>query len=700
MIKLSDNILSWCNNPEDEAVKQAINISKHPCLIGNVCLMPDTHAGYGMPIGGVVAFDNAVCPNMVGVDIGCTDGETEYLTLDGWKKIKDYNGEKILIYNRELNTSYFDMPLAYIKKPTKKFYHLKNQVVDQMLTGEHKVLLFSSHSKNPDYNVDAELDYWLNKNNTLRKGVNHLFRNYIPNYTTENNLDYTDDELRLIVAISADGRIRNNNIEFHFKKQRKIARLTKLCDALNIKINVHSRADDSFGCTINFSKALKDLTPLYRLNVHQLGVVYDEIQYWDGHLAKDGQLCYSTTIKNNADFIQFVLSTQGIRCNFSAYQGKENWNTCYQVYSTNNNQTAFPTPEQITTITGDDLTAYCFTTNTGFWIMRRDGKIVITGNCGMLAVKTSLTDVTKEQLLGILGGSREYKGGIKANIPVGFDHHKKKQDNELFKDKRWNSCTICSEEFESAQYQLGTLGGGNHFIEIQKGDDDHIWFMIHSGSRNLGYKVAKYYDEIAKELCTKWKHTDVVKNDLAFLPRGTKEFDDYLDEMDLCLDFAYQNRQQMAKVIKESFTNIIPDVEFLEEINIHHNYVELENHYSRNVFVHRKGATLARKNTIGIIPGSQGTASYIVKGLGNEASLCSCSHGAGRKMSRKKAQETLDLAKEQEILNSQGILHSMNCKSALDEAASAYKDIDIVMEEQKDLVQTLVKLRPLAVIKG
>ncbi len=320
--------------------------------------------------------------------------------------------------------------------------------------------------------------------------------------------------------------------------------------------------------------------------------------------------------------------------------------------------------------------------------------------CGMLAVKTSLTDITTEQLKSLLGGSKENKGGIRANIPVGFDHHKKDQEHQIFEDDRWETSIICKQEFNSAKRQLGTLGGGNHFIEIQKGDDGHIWFMIHSGSRNLGYKVANHYNNIAKNLCTQWKQDEVVKNDLAYLPRGTKEFDNYLMEMNLCLDFAYANRQKMSDIIKEEFERMFPSVEFLQEINIHHNYASCENHYNRNVWVHRKGATLARENTIGIIPGSQGTNSYIVQGLGNPKSLCSCSHGAGRKMSRKKAVENLDLAAEQAILDSKGILHSLRHKNSLDEAPSAYKDIDTVMEEQKDLVKILVKLEPLAVLKG
>ena len=320
--------------------------------------------------------------------------------------------------------------------------------------------------------------------------------------------------------------------------------------------------------------------------------------------------------------------------------------------------------------------------------------------CGMLAVKTSLTDITVDQLKAILGGSKENKGGIRARIPVGFNHHSKDQDHSLFNIPLWDETIICRKEKESARRQIGTLGGGNHFIEIQRGDDGHIWFMIHSGSRNLGYKVAKYYNEKAVEMCRFWKHDDIVRNELAVLPKGTIDFDNYLKEMDLCLEFAYANREMMAKVIKEEFIRVCGDVEFLGEINIHHNYVAIEHHYSRDVWVHRKGATLARESTAGIIPGSQGTSSYIVKGLGNEASLCSCSHGAGRKMSRKKAKETLDLETECKKLNDKGILHAIRHTSDLEEASSAYKDIDTVMEEQKDLVKILVKLEPLAVVKG
>ena len=313
--------------------------------------------------------------------------------------------------------------------------------------------------------------------------------------------------------------------------------------------------------------------------------------------------------------------------------------------------------------------------------------------CGMLAVKTNLKDISKDQVKKAIGKIRD-------RIPVGFNHHKEPQINDIFNNDLWNKTTVCKEQFQSAQYQLGTLGGGNHFIEIQKDEEDCIWFMIHSGSRNLGKRVADYYNKKAVELCTNWKQFDIVKHELAVLPIDTPEAKCYISEMNLCLEFAYANRMLMADSIIKSFKEIFPLFETKELINIHHNYATIEHHYNKDVWVHRKGATLARKGTIGIIPGSQGTCSYIVEGLGNESSLCSCSHGAGRKMSRMKAKQTLTVEEEAKRLNDLGIVHSIRNIDDLDEAPSAYKDIDVVMEDQKDLVKILVKLSPLGVLKG
>jgi len=338
--------------------------------------------------------------------------------------------------------------------------------------------------------------------------------------------------------------------------------------------------------------------------------------------------------------------------------------------------------------------------------------------CGMCAMRTSLTHISQEQIKAIFGGSKEYKGGIRGKVPVGFNHHTKYQNWELMPECAFvineaypngymevpanEIYPIVNQEFKSALKQLGTLGGGNHFIEIQRGSDGYIWVMIHSGSRNLGYKVAQHYNKLAQELCKKW-HSNIPsfkgEDGLAFLPVDTKEGQDYLREMNYCLKFAYANRRLMLERIKEAFLNVI-DCEFEPEINIHHNYASIENHFGVNVWVHRKGAISAKEGELGIISGSQGTASFIVKGKGNPESFKSCSHGAGRRMSRKKAREELSLEEEQKKLDEQGIIHAIRYQKNLDEASSAYKDIDVVMEEQKDLVEIVVKLTPLGVIKG
>lgn len=319
--------------------------------------------------------------------------------------------------------------------------------------------------------------------------------------------------------------------------------------------------------------------------------------------------------------------------------------------------------------------------------------------CGMLAVKTNLTEIPERSVL------EKIVGTIRSKVPLGQTWHREPVETEFFDQVHWYeeglaSAPICFDELDHARLQLGTLGGGNHFIEIQYGDDGHVWFMIHSGSRNLGKKVADFYIEKARELCKRWYYNDIVKNDLAFIPRGEELFEQYWAEMNLCLAFAEQNRAEIAYSVKCAIRKHIPEMVPFHGISIHHNYAAFEHHYGKDVIVHRKGATLAREGVLGIIPGSQGSFSYIVKGKGNEASLCSCSHGAGRKMSRMKAKQTLELSKVQEEMESKGIVHGISNVNDLDEAPGAYKDIDVVMEEQKDLVETLVKLRPLAVVKG
>jgi len=318
--------------------------------------------------------------------------------------------------------------------------------------------------------------------------------------------------------------------------------------------------------------------------------------------------------------------------------------------------------------------------------------------CGMCAIKTSLTELDTETLKKIMGE-------IRKAVPVGFNKHKEALSPGLMPSYKYDTdektCPIVYQEFKNALYSIGTLGGGNHFIEIQKGSDGHIWIMIHSGSRNFGLKIAEHYNKLAIELNKLWYSDSGVPAEweLAFLPLESEEGKSYIREMNYAVEFALANRKLMMDRIKVIFENET-NCQFDEMINIAHNYARLENHFGHNVMVHRKGATYADVNTIGIIPGSQGTHSYIVKGKGNIQSFKSCSHGAGRKMGRNVAMKTLNLEDEIKKLNDMGVIHAIRGVKELDEAPGAYKDIDVVMNNQEDLVEILVELTPLGVIKG
>jgi tRNA-splicing ligase RtcB len=314
--------------------------------------------------------------------------------------------------------------------------------------------------------------------------------------------------------------------------------------------------------------------------------------------------------------------------------------------------------------------------------------------CGMCAVKSSLRveEVNRKSLSKVVEL-------IKERVPVGMEHHAHLCDESLLpQGYDVEKLPYVKTQLTAARHQLGTLGGGNHFMEIQKSKEGDVWMMIHSGSRNVGKRVADHYGKIAKRLNAMW-YSSIVEG-LEFLPIETAEAKAYWNEMLWCVDFALCNRRAMMDAMCESLSSVFPHVEFEPMINIAHNYAAWENHFGRDVIVHRKGATRAYNGEIGIIPGSQGSKSYIVQGLGNPESFMSCSHGAGRVMGRREACNVLDLKKEIRRMNAKGIIHGISERRHLDEAPSAYKDIDTVMANQVDLVKPIVQLSPLAVIKG
>lgn len=317
--------------------------------------------------------------------------------------------------------------------------------------------------------------------------------------------------------------------------------------------------------------------------------------------------------------------------------------------------------------------------------------------CGMCAVKTNrkVHSISKDVL------RKKVMRGIRERIPLGMEHHKESQGEAVMPvGHDIDKLPVVSRQYVSALRQVGTLGGGNHFIELQHDAGGYLWIMIHSGSRNLGKQVGDHYNKLAMMLNARW-HSNVNPDiRMSFLPVGEREFANYWREMNYCIDFALCNRRLMMERIEEVLVDAFPRIKFEPMINIAHNYAAWENHFGKNVIIHRKGATLADKGITGIIPGSQGTASYIVEGLGNPESFNSCSHGAGRVLGRKAAIRTLNLEEEKRRLERRGIIHAIRTQNDLQEAAGAYKDIETVIKNELDLVRIKTRLLPIAVIKG
>lgn len=309
--------------------------------------------------------------------------------------------------------------------------------------------------------------------------------------------------------------------------------------------------------------------------------------------------------------------------------------------------------------------------------------------CGMGAV---LTNLTAEALPDSLKALRE---DIEAAVPVGFSAHDSAHLKAGSVMDRFKDLHAPVKDIEGrAAKQVGTLGGGNHFIELCLDTLGRVWIVLHSGSRNIGKTLAEYHINIARKLA----HNETLPDkDLAVFLSGTNEMKEYRHDLMWAQQYAFENRSTMKDLIMKVMRKHFPQVAEIDFITCHHNYVSEETHFGEDVIVTRKGAIRAGAGDMGIIPGSMGTKSYIVLGLGSANSFCSASHGAGRRMSRGAAKRhftTEDLARQ---------TAGVECRkdeAVLDEIPGAYKDIDVVMENQKDLVEIVAELKQVMCIKG
>ncbi|MEV4894431.1 RtcB family protein [Nonomuraea sp. NPDC055795] len=319
--------------------------------------------------------------------------------------------------------------------------------------------------------------------------------------------------------------------------------------------------------------------------------------------------------------------------------------------------------------------------------------------CGMTAVKTSYKSSQLPDNLAYL------RGKLERAVPVGFGHHKLPVDPATvqgLKTSGWGAFWKGFDELapqvharrERAEVQMGTLGGGNHFLEICADDEQWVWVVLHSGSRNIGKELAEHHIGVARGLS---HNQGLVDRDLAVFIGSTPEMDAYRRDLFWAQDYARRNRAVMMGLVCDVLSRHLPDITYDQPISCHHNYVAEERYDGVDVLVTRKGAIRAGSGDLGIIPGSMATGTYIVKGLGNAAAFNSASHGAGRKMSRTKAKKTFTVKDLEEQT------FGVECRKdagIVDEIPGAYKDLESVMAAQTDLVKVVAHLRQLICVKG
>ena len=318
--------------------------------------------------------------------------------------------------------------------------------------------------------------------------------------------------------------------------------------------------------------------------------------------------------------------------------------------------------------------------------------------CGMIAVKTPLTrDDLPEDL-------SEVRKAIEQQVPLSAGHYNrsiKKTARPRIERLEARAAELGRLEFydkidKNWRRQLGSLGSGNHFIEVALDEEGYAWGFLHSGSRGVGNRIATHHIGIAKKLMEKW-YIDLPDSNLAYLVEDTAEFDDYMADLDWAQEFALLNREEMMERIIKILQHRCGDFDEVERIECHHNFTQREHHFGRNILVSRKGAIQARDGQLGLIPGSMGTRSYVVRGKGNRASFDTAPHGAGRRLSRNRARNEFTM--DDFDRDMQGI--EVNRSEAfLDELPGAYKDIDVVMEQSKDLVEILHTFRQIVNVKG
>ncbi len=700
------------------AIDQLIDIAQLPFIHSHIAAMPDVHLGIGATVGSVIPSKGAIIPAAVGVDIGCFIGDTKVPLIDGTeatlKELVERGGEH-WIYTIDNNQQ------ITAAKATAKLTRKNATLMKVVIDNDHEIIC------TPDHKFMLRDGTWCEAQNLKPR------MSLMPFYSRLDKDGYkivrqpaTGKEQRFHWAVARSGVL---GAIPSFKEQKTVIHHIDFNQSNNHPKNLHFMGDREHSAYHRSIVKRNEYWQSADFEKKRKAAIAKKAKTKEGYeyFAKRGTENITRYMRENPEHFKAAVAGNGKRgrTTLIAYNKSEKGRAKSRENAQRLLQRECECPN-----CGEKFQGHLRLSTHKRWVHQYNHKVksvehideredvycltvpeyqnfalsagIFVHNCGMNAIRLSLNANDLPDNL------KKTRLAIEETIPVGFDMHKSiKVQNSTIKslhkgldsivDKHPAIFKMLRKPHITWSQQLATLGGGNHFIEICLDENQAVWVMLHSGSRGIGNVIGRYFINLAKKDMEQHMR-QLPHRDLAYFTEGAKHFDDYVEAVHWAQDYALSNRREMMRLILDKLRKVFPNFEITKEaINCHHNYVSVEEHFGEQVYLTRKGAISANQDQLGIIPGSMGAKSYIVRGKGNAESFCSCSHGAGRKMSRSAAKKHFNT--EDVELQTEGV-ECRKDKGIIDEIPSAYKSIDEVMANQTDLVEIVHTLKQVVCVKG
>ena len=708
----------WTPDLEPQARQQLENVSRLPIVHGHIAAMPDVHAGIGATVGSVIPTKGAVVPAAVGVDIGCFTGDTKVVLADGKNhRLEDLARKGGSIYIYACTRDGHIKCARAIAQMTRRDAALVEVELDNgeriRCTPDHRFMMrdgtyreaarlgpgaslmpfYSQVDRDghmlirQPYSGNCQRAHWVvARSGWLGPIPRFKGQKTVIHHENFNESDNTPDNLEFM-GMNDHSRMHRLLVERNTHWQSKDFEAAR-------KRAIRAKAQTPEGRAFYAERGTR----------HILAYMRERRDHFKAAVAGNGRRgreylnIYNRSEKGRAksrEIANKVHTCPECGAQIKSYAGLYSHRRGHGVVFNNHKVVAIRELSE-----REDV--YCLTVPGLENFALAAG--VFVHNCGMNAVQLSLDANDLPTSLAPI------RRAIENAVPVGFDMHRDTDDphrtgaaKQMERDlrrivQRNPKLGSMQRDFDATWLrQLGTLGGGNHFIELCLDEEQHVWVMIHSGSRGIGNVIGRYFIERARREMEK-ADVHLPDRDLAWLAEGTPAFEEYVEAVHWAQDYAMENRRQMMRAVVEALRGHLPPFRIVgEAINCHHNYVARERHFGENVLVTRKGAIRAGEGEMGIIPGSMGARSFIVRGKGNPQSLCSCAHGAGRRMSRSEAKRRFTAA---DVARQTEGIECRKDEGVVDEIPGAYKPIDEVMANQSDLVDVVHTLRQVVCVKG